>query len=197
MLAGARTSARGFSVGARQYRALLLDTLEIAQPELIESIAALAEAGVPVLALGKLPYRAPGLRDAEARDARVRASSERLSKLVVRVPSADRLEALLAQTVTGSLVEPPADSFLEVSLERRSSDAGETLLVFNESWSSHQARLRFVKEGGQLTLWNPWDGSWDVLRERIEAGTIISLDLTAAESLILTVARPGKPSRHR
>lgn len=197
MLAGARTSARGFSVGARQYRALLLDTLEIAQPELIESIAALAEAGVPVLALGKLPYRAPGLRDAEARDARVRASSERLSKLVVRVPSADRLEALLAQTVTGSLVEPPADSFLEVSLERRSSDAGETLLVFNESWSSHQARLRFVKEGGQLTRWNPWDGSWDVLRERIEAGTIISLDLTAAESLILTVARPGKPSRHR
>jgi hypothetical protein len=197
MLAGARTSARGFSVGARQYRALLLDTLEIAQPELIESIAALAEAGVPVLALGKLPYRAPGLRDAEARDARVRASSERLSKLVVRVPSADRLEALLAQTVTGSLVEPPADSFLEVSLERRSSDAGETLLVFNESWSSHQARLRFVKEGGQLTRWNPWDGSWDVLRERIEAGTIISLDLTAAESLILTVARPGKPIRHR
>ena len=190
MLAGARPAGDGFTVGARHYRALLLDALDVAQPELIESIASIAEAGVPVLAMGALPDRAPGLRNAKARDLRVRAASKRLAKHVVRVPSADRLEELLAQRVTGTLVEPPDESSLEVSLERRRNEGGETLLVFNESWSPHQASLRFVAAGGQLSLWNPRDGSHELLLERVEAGATITLDLEAAESLILTLARP-------
>jgi hypothetical protein len=186
MLAAARPVQGGFVVGARRYRALLLDPLASADPTLVESIAAIGEAGIPVLSLGELPRRAPGLRDADARDRRVREAATRLEKLVVRVPSASRLERALEQHVRGSLVEPPPAASLSVSLERRHSKSGDTLLVFNESWSPQQALLRFVRAGGTLEVWNPRSGTHEVLRERVDAGEIVSLALDAAESLILT-----------
>jgi hypothetical protein len=187
MLAGARPAQGACNIGARQYRSVLLDPLEIAEPALVESIAAIAEAGIPVLALGSLPRRAPGLRDAEARDQRVRAATKRLSKLVVTVPNPDRLEPLLEQHLKSTLVEAPPGASLSVSLERRRSSAGDTLLVFNESWSPRQARLRFTRAGGVLTLWDPRSGSRMTLREHVKAGDIVSVELDAAETLILTL----------
>jgi len=187
MLAGARASKGVCHIGARHYRALLLDPLEIAEPALIERIAALAEAGIPVLALGPLPSRAPGLRDAQARDRRVRAATKRLSELVVRVPSPERLDALLAQQVESSLIEPPAGASLSVSLERRHSPAGDTLLVFNESWSPRRERLRFTRAGGPLILWDPRSGSRTTLRKHVTPGDLVPLELAAAQTLILTL----------
>jgi hypothetical protein len=187
MLAGAKAVDGGCRIGARRYRALLLDPLEIAEPRLVERVVALAEAGVPVLALGALPRRAPGLRDARARDARVVAATARLAELVVRVPSADRLPALLAQHVENALVEPPPGAALRVSLERRRGPAGEIVLVFNESWQARQTRLRFTRAGGRLTLWDPHTGARRTLRERVAAGDVVPVSLAAAETLLLTL----------
>ena len=80
MLSGAHISNKEFRVGARGYRVLVLDPIDVAEPELVERVAQLAESGVLVLALGVLPSRAPGLREAPLRDARVRAATERLKK---------------------------------------------------------------------------------------------------------------------
>ena len=187
MLAAARPTRNGCEIGARDYRAVLLDSLEIAEPALVESIATIAEAGIPVLTLGSLPRRAPGFRDAEARDQRVRAATQRLSKLVVYVSTPARLESLLEQHVMSATVGPPPGASLSVSLERRRSGAGETLLVFNESWSPRKARLRFMRAGGVLTVWDPRTGSRSRLREHVAEGDVVSLNLEAAEALILTL----------
>ena len=84
-----------------------------------------------------------------------------------------------------------------VSLERRRSAAGETLLVFNESWSPRKARLHFTRAGGVLTLWDPRSGSRVRLREHVKAGDIVAIELDAAETLILTLglAESRVPSR--
>ncbi|MCP4036653.1 MAG: hypothetical protein GY733_06930, partial [bacterium] len=197
MLAGAELVGDEFQIGARRYRALLLDPLEVAEPELLESIVAIAEAGIPVLALGALPARAPGLRDARQRDRRVATEVKRLSRSVIQVPALSRLEELLERAVGNTLVEPPAGTSLSVSLERRRGKAGDTLLVFNESWSAQEARLRFVVGGGALTLWDPRSGSRKRLRERVEAGEIVPLALEPGETLILTLrsSAPGPPNR--
>jgi len=191
MLSGAVPRRDAVQIGARTYRAVLLDPLEIAEPALVERLADIAEAGIPVLALGALPRRAPGLRDAEARDRRVQAATKRLASLVVQVRNPDRLEALLGQHVTGTLVEPPPGASLAVSLERRHSRAGDTLLVFNESWAPTTARLRFTRAGRTLTLWNPQTGSHTRLRDHVQAGDIVPVELDAAQSLILTLASAG------
>jgi hypothetical protein len=197
MLAGARAAQGTCRIGSGRYRAILLDSLEVAEPELVEAIASIAAAGIPVLALGALPQRAPGLRDAKARDQRVRAATKRLASHVIRVPQMDRLEAALEQNVRSTLVEPLPDSRLAVSIERRRSGAGDTLLIFNESWSPRTAQLRFTRGGGPLTLWDPRSGHQERLRDHLEAGDVVTVELEAVESLILTLGPPVKEQNRR
>jgi len=194
MLVGARATEGTCRIGAAEYRAILLDPIEVAAPELVEAVASIAEAGIPVLTLGALPHRAPGLRDASARDQRVRAATKKLESLVIRAPDPD-LEAILEKQVESSLVEPVSGSRLAVSIDRRESAAGDTLLVFNESWSPRTTELRFTRGGGALTLWDPRSGRRKRLREQTEAGDVVEIDLEAAESLLLTLEASAKGRR--
>ena len=97
------------------------------------------------------------------------------------------LTAFLEENVRSTLVEPVPGSRLAVSIERRRSAAGDTLLVFNESWSPRTTRLRFARGGGALKLWDPHHGFQRGLRERVEVGDIVELDLDPVESLVLTL----------
>jgi len=197
MLAGATAGQGICRIGSGSYRAILLDSVEVAEPELVEAIATIAEAGIPVLALGALPHRAPGLRDAKARDQRVRAATKRLSSHVLRVPQLDQLEAILEKNVRSTLVEPLPESRLAVSIERRRSGAGDTLLLFNESWSPRTTQLRFTRGGGALTLWDPRSGLQERLRDHVETGDVVTVELEAVESLILTLGAPVKAQNGR
>lgn len=194
MLAGATSFDGSIHIGAGRYRAVLLDPLAIADPELVERLADMAEAGVLVLALGDLPRRAPGLSDAEARDARVRAASKRLAKRVVHVPQVTRLESLLAQHLKSAPVAPLRGKSLNVSIDRRRSKAGDTILLFNESWTPQSAGLRFTRGGGPLLLWDPYSGKTTKLRDRVQPEDIVNVDLEAAETRILTLGALEKPS---
>ena len=91
MLAAGYVEGGRVRLGARSYAALLLDPFESAEPELVERLAGMAEAGVPVLTLGALPQRAPGLVDWEQRDRRVRAATARLEQ--ASIPAAGKGES--------------------------------------------------------------------------------------------------------
>ena len=192
MLSGARAQERGFQIGARHYDALLLDPLHVAEPELVEKIAMLAESGAPVVTLGALPVRAPGLRDSENRDVRVLAARQRLFARAIPVTDAVSLEQALARHVRSTLVEPLAGERLSVSLERRRSPAGDLLLVFNESWSPETAKLRFTRAGGPLVAWDPHTGERSTLRPAVAAGDVLSLDLGVAETRLWTLGGAAK-----
>jgi hypothetical protein len=188
MLTGARVEGGKLAIGAARYRALLLDPMRVAEPGLVRSIAKIAEAGVPVLALGALPERAPGLHGADVRDARVREARVRIDSLVIPV-RVNQLERALADYVAGDLVEPVAGERLDVAIARRRSAAGDVLFVFNESWSARKSRLRFVQGGGPLTQWDPASGERTVLRARVEPGEVVELALGPAGSAILSLGR--------
>ena len=192
MLSGAQLGVGEFSVGSASYRALLLDPVTVAEPELVARILELSRAGIPVVALGALPGRAPGLRDAEARDAAVHRASEALAPRVLRVGKGASLEDLLAENVKGGLVEPLPGAALSVSLARRHTETGDIVLVFNESWSGTKADLRFNRGGGPLLAWDPRHGGRTLLRERVKAGEAVSLDLPGPGLLILTMGAQGQ-----
>ena len=193
MLAGARVEGGTVSIGAARYRALILDPLEVAEPGLVERLAEIAEKGIPVLALGALPERAPGFHEAAARDTRVRAAGKRLAKRATNVATGT-LEKHLERLFSGDLVEPVEGDRLPVSLDRRRSAAGDTLLVFNESWSKHEAKLRFMRAGGPLIRWDPRSGARVTLRERVDAGDVVAIELEAAETLLLTLGSAAPAS---
>ena len=185
MLSQAVSEEGGFRVGARNYRALLIDPLLVADPLLVERILALAEAGIPVIALGELPERAPGLRDAEQRDRRVREATQKLRALILQADDEAELLALLESQVAGGLVEPLPGKRWGLSLDRRESPQGDILFVFNESWSPTKESLRFTRGGFDLTLWNPRTGEKKRLKKKVVAGDRVDLELEAAESFVL------------
>jgi hypothetical protein len=189
MLSRAIPEGSGFRVGARTYQALVIDSLPVAEPLLIERILALAEAGIPVIALGELPDRAPGLREAEPRDKRVREAAQKLSPLILHTSEEGELESWLEAQVAGALVEPLSGKDLSLSLDRRETPQGDILFVFNESWSPVRESIRFTRDGSQLTLWDPWTGESRRLRERVTAGESVVLEMKGAESLVLTLNR--------
>jgi len=187
MLTGAKLDGDGFRVGATRYRALVLDPLEVAEPELIARVAELAAAGVPVIALGELPRRAPGLRDAAKRDRAVRAAAEKAGAMVLGPVRGEGLEAMLALRVRPGVLEPVPGERLAFSLARRSTPQGEIVLLVNEADSAGGARLRFTRSGGALWRWDPRTGSRAQLREGVEAGDEITVELGAGGALLLTL----------
>ena len=93
-------------VGEASYRALLIDDLSIASPDLLEQIATIARAGIPVLWQGQFPARAPGWAEHQRRDAAVRELSVELHKLVSRSATVEQSIAALAASGVESLLQP-------------------------------------------------------------------------------------------
>lgn len=186
MLATADIDEGRVKIGARRYRAILLDPMQTAEPELLEAIAAIGEAGTPVIALGALPTRATGLRDAQARDARVSKAVTRIEAIATPAASEASLAKALAERVPAEWAGPAPGTTFEVSLDRRRATEGEIMLVVNESWSPSTSRFVFDRSARNLQLWDPATGTRELLRTSVEAGDAIEIELGPAESKILT-----------
>ena len=108
---------------------------------------------------------------------------------MILVPDEKSLVQQLQKHVTGSFVEPLSGEKLIVSIEKRRADAGDIALLFNESWSPLETRLRFTRSGERLALWVPLSGKRTDLKENVNAGDVITVQLKPAETLILTLAQ--------
>jgi hypothetical protein len=186
MLTSATLAGGRVQVGVSSYAAVLVDDLDVAEPALASKLVEIAESGIPVLLLGRLPRRAPGLRDFESRDRELALSVERLSAAALRASTPRELEAQLGKRVVPGLVAPLDGERLTVSLQRRVAPGGELLLVANESWQSSETKLRTTKPTGAVWVWDPWTGERTRLHEKLGLGQGVSIRLDPAESLILS-----------
>lgn len=176
-------------VGAARYRALILDPIEVAEPELLERALAASAAGIPVFALGGLPARARGTVDARTRDAAVREAAARLARSAVRVDGEAGLgRALRAADLTGPLHRADGKP-LSLSVDHRRTSSHHVLLVFNESWSPARRTLRPGVGAGPVTRWDPATGEAQVLPTAPGEADGFLLTLDPAESVILTRRR--------
>jgi hypothetical protein len=194
-LRGARIEGERLRIGAASYRALILDPLQAAEPALVERVLAIARAGIPVIALGALPTRAPGRADAAARDAALQATSAQLAEVVVRAVSEDELAGALAKLAVAGPLVAVGGAPLRFSVDHRRTREEHILLVFNESWSQTRQQLRLDVGRGSVSLWDPRSGEKRQLVSGTEAGIgneaerIFELVLEPAESVILSVGR--------
>ena len=190
MLSGAQPLPGGaFRVGAQTYRFLLLDPLESAEPELVQSVAALVASGTPVAALGVLPHRAPGWHDARQRDKVVAESTAQWAGAIFQCISRGDVGGLVRDHVQPeflALEDEGGQSTL--ALAKRQTNAGYITLLFNESWSGERAQFTLTRGGSSLTLWDPWSGERRVLAEHPVRGDRFELEVGPAESWLLTMA---------
>jgi hypothetical protein len=193
-LRSARIEAGSLRVGAARYQALVLDPMQVAEPGLVQRALAIARAGIPVLAIGALPTRAPGLADAQVRDAAVREAVAQLRKVAVSVPSEEDLaEKLRKLELQGPLVAASGNS-LRFSVDHRRTRDHHVLLVFNESWSTRRQLLRLNVGSGSVIRWDPRTGERKELLAGHDGPRTFELTLQPAESVVLTVDLQAGPS---
>ncbi len=176
-------------VGAARYRALILDPMEVAEPGLMQRAVAAALAGVRVIVIGGLPHRAPGLVDAAARDAALRAGVEELRKIATIVSDeASLTEAFDTLGLAGPLVAADGEP-LSYTVDHRLTDSEHIVLVFNESWSKTRQNLQLNVGTGPVFLLDPVDGTKLEITPSLDQSRNFELSLEPAQSMILTVAR--------
>jgi hypothetical protein len=185
-LADATFASGMVSIGAARYRALLVgDDLPAAEPELVEALQRAIEAGVPVLLASSLPTRATGLRDAEARDACVRAAASAVDAGAEYVAAPDEIPPALARRG----VHPPLSVLNGTAtlstLLRELSDGRQLVFVFNEGRGAAQWTVRLADPAARVELFDPETGAGRTVSLR--NATDFDLELPAARARVLLV----------
>ena len=143
-----------------EYCVLVLPRQETMRPEMLETIAALSEAGLPVL--GPLPARSPSLQDYGMADARVRELSAQLQGRVY--PDGTSLESVFAHLDVQADFSYDGDASL-LFLHRTLGRDGDVYFVSNQEDKAVQVRPTFRDSAaGAAELLDPLTGAvkgWD------------------------------------
>jgi hypothetical protein len=189
-LTNASAANGSFTVGAAQYDCLLLTNLSVATPELMASIEAIADAGVPVIVMGGLPDRAPGLIDYEQRDAATKSSAQRLQSKTTAVEEVDELgDALNDAGLQPPLIPTDGDAIM-FAFDHREIEDGDILFLFNEAEEQRSQTLDVNLPAARVLVFDPATG--ELAHEATpDASGRISLELTipSYRSLVLVVER--------
>ena len=171
-------------MGAAFYEGLLLTDLHASSLEVMQSIERLANTGVPVLVLGRLPERATGFVDHEQRDAAVRESVRRLQSQVSFVSGVQGLGFELRAVGLEPVLEPLGDEAFGLALDHREHNGTHILFLFNESHSDRTQRLSLNISARRVRMLYPESGEIEEVRP-IERG--FDLTIQARRSRVLIV----------
>lgn len=176
--------------GKLRHRTLILPQIERIDPAAYRAIADYAARGGTVIALGALPSRGVGLREAAAGTRTVAAITRLLTADAakrVRVVAPDRLTAELTGYVapTMALARPdPAIGFV-----RRRLVTGDLYFVANTGATAIDTVARFAGDTGNAQWWDPVTG------DRSPAGTgAIAIRLAPYQSQMLVFGASGEPA---
>jgi hypothetical protein len=188
-LAGATFADGVATIGAARYRALLVDqALAGVEPEVAEALRHAGEAGVPVVLAAELPSRATGLRDAAARDARVRAAVSALRGRAEPASGSDDVPAALARRGVRPALSVTAGDATLSTLVRELPDGSRLILLLNEGRDDARWTVRLAAPSARAALLDPETGTESdaALRD----GGELDVALPAARARVLLV-RPS------
>ncbi len=189
-LTNARAANGSFNVGAATYDCLLLTNLSVASPELMASIETIVDAGIPVIVMGGLPDRAPGLGDYEQRDAATKSSATRLQSKTIAIEGADELGDALDDAGLQPPLTPGDGGEMMFAMDHRQIENGDILFMFNEAENERSQSLDVNLTAQRVLVFDPETG--ELTQEaKPDASGQISLDLTipSYRSLVLVVER--------
>ena len=189
-LEGAEIGNGSFTVGAAEYRALLIPgNFSVASPEVMASIESIAAAGVPVIVMGELPTRANGYVDCQERDAAVQASVTRLLSLVVEADVDGLPDAFDSAGVEPAIV-PNDGGELAFAIDRREVADGSIILLFNEAEVERSQVLEVNLPATRVRSFDPQTGELCAGAVPDASGKLsIEICIPARRSLLLVMER--------
>ena len=170
------------------YRALIVEQGEITR-EGLERIAALVEAGLPVVFIGDPPARHAGFDDAEAADGWVEQTVRELLAVghVRHVATQDDVPAALRELGIRPAAEPARPT--TVYVVHRQAPEGEYYFLFNHG--ADPTATSFALQGsGDVRMLDLWNGTSQPVDSREDGDRrSIELELAARETTVLFVGQ--------
>jgi hypothetical protein len=163
-LAEARIEPRILKAGPMEYRAVVVPGVETIEPQALETLHRLCQAGGAVIATDRLPSRSSGLKNRTVDDAKVRALAERMfgpagdclflpaDPAAALAPRRQRLPALMAKRVPPDVVFHPPDP--DVGFVHRRTESEDIYFLANVSPQAKRFRARFRAAGRAPTLYD-------------------------------------------
>lgn len=184
------------------YRLLVLPRRKAMSPALLEKIASLARAGVPIL--GRPPERAPGLAGYPGCDETVRSLAREvwaLPSVTWDPPAAPGAEAAelypdyptAARLLQGLGLPPDLESDADLRFAHRRSETFDLYFVGNRSTNPVSASVTFRVAGRSPELWDPLDGAWRSLArfQHVDGRTRVSLRFAPGQSYFVVFPAEG------
>lgn len=163
--------------GGHCYRALVLPDLPALRAEVAERLAACAQAGLPVWAVGSVPTREEGWLDATARDQRVRTA---IGAVQCVAPSA------IGHQLRAAGVAPAIDLPAGHGLQFTVREDGEQRWLFLRNPGAQARTVSLpLPDGRGAELWHTWTGQRERLNRTMENGVAIALPACGARLLRL------------
>ena len=144
-----------------------------------------AEARVPVVLAVDLPSRATGLRDATARDARVRAAVAALAPLVERASDTGDIPRALARHGVQPVLSVTDGAATLSTLVRDLADGSRLVLLFNEGREDARWTVRLAAPADRAELLDPETGAATPVALR--GGGELDVMLPAARARVLSL----------
>ncbi len=161
---GSRLSGgRLVSTGGARYEALVLVEAERLDVTVVERLAALGRAGLPIIVVGKRPADQPGYRDHEPRAERIRVlikALERLPNVRFAATPSEGIARIRA-TVTPNIRLEGTGAGINV-IEKRIGPL-DAYFLRNGSTDAIALIARFPRARGRAEIWDPWTGNVDSL----------------------------------
>ena len=177
-----------FTVGAAQYRALLISELDVATPEMMASIEKLANAGIPIIVSGELPNRAPGFAEHEQRDVATQQIASSLQSKVVFAENESSVGIQIRESGVQPALLPSDGSELVFALEHREVANENILMLFNESDDDRTQMLDILLPSKRVQVLDPLTGAI-IIEATPDHQTQFSIEVTilARRSVILSI----------
>jgi len=183
--------------GGMSYRLLVLPEVEAMTPRLLKKIAALVEAGVPVI--GKPPSKAPGLTDYPQSDREVKKIADRLWGRSSDNAGRPRIiaDATPAEFLAANKVAPDFTANRPIRYIHRAAGDKDLYFIANPAAQSVEAVCTFRVSGKRPEAWLPETGGIKPITVYEEAGgcTRIPLRFEPCGSMFLVFSKgQGKSS---
>lgn len=173
------------------YPVLVLPHVDRIPLRTLQQIAAYVQKGGQVVAVGRLPQHAPGLRDAKNDTSEIEALSRRLSQETGLSFAANDSDAgaLLKKTVAPDMqLDRPAP---EIGFIRRKLPFADVYFVANTSNHAVSVKARFASRWTGTEAWDPFSG------KAYRAGTELSLAPYESRVLVFHDGSATMPERWR
>ncbi len=172
------------SSGGARYDALVLVEVERLDLAVVERLAALSHAGLPIVIVGQRPVDQPGYRDHAAGAERIRTlvnAMERQPNVRFAATPAEGLEQVRATATPNVRLEGTSTGVN--AIEKR---IGSLTAFFFRNGATETRTLiaRFPRARGRAEVWDPWTGAVEPLAPTGESGAFL-LDLEGSGSKVI------------